>query len=178
MPLSFGAILGGTTTSVGTPPNIVAVSMLQERGLQPFNLFDFTPLGLIILFSGIVYMITLGRRLLPIGEVDRTSLEISDLAQVYQLHDRLFSIHIPENSPLDGRSLGETRLGTALDIQVAAILRHGRRQLAPKANTRLKGGDLLLVEGRLGDLRELLKVQGVEVQKISAGELPRPRKGN
>ena len=177
MPLSFGAILGGTTTSVGTPPNIVAVSMLQERGLQPFNLFDFTPLGLIILLLGIFFMITLGRKLLPTGEVDRTSLEISDLAQVYQLHDRLFSIHIPENSPLDGRSLGETRLGTALDIQVAAILRHGRRQLAPKANTRLKGGDLLLVEGRLGDLRELLKVQGVEVQKISAGELPRPRKG-
>jgi len=46
MPLSFGAILGGTTTLVGTPPNIVAADLLIKRGLTPFHLFDFTPLGL------------------------------------------------------------------------------------------------------------------------------------
>jgi di/tricarboxylate transporter len=177
MPLAFGAILGGTTTSVGTPPNIVAVSVLQERGLQPFSLFDFAPLGAVLLFSGIVFMATLGRKLLPVGEIDRTSSEMADLAQVYELQDRLFSIRIPQKSPLDGRSLRETRLGTALDVQVTAILRSGRRQLAPKADAILKGGDVLLVEGRLSELQELLRVQGVEIQKITASELPRFRKG-
>ena len=65
MPLSFGAILGGTTTLVGTPPNILVAVMLRERGLEPFGLFDFTPLGLILLIVGILFMATVGRRLLP-----------------------------------------------------------------------------------------------------------------
>ncbi|MDA2925792.1 SLC13 family permease [Acidobacteria bacterium AH-259-G07] len=177
MPLCFGAILGGTTTSVGTPPNIIAVSMLRERGLEPFSLFDFTPLGAVLLLTGIVFMSTVGRRLLPAREIHLASTETRDLAQVYQLHEQLFSIRIPEDSRLHGLTLGETRLGTALGVQVVAILRGGRRHLAPGADSVLKSGDVLLVEGRLSDLKELFRVQGVEVQKTSAGELPRPTRG-
>ena len=177
IPLSFGAILGGTTTSIGTPPNILAVAMLRERGLEPFRLFDFTPLGAILLFAGIVFMATIGRSLLPTRELGRALSETLDLAEVYQLHERLFSIRIPKNSDLDGMTLGGARLGTALGVQVVAILRQGHRQLAPKADAVLKGGDVLLVEGRLSDLQELFRVQGVEVQKVSAGQLPRPTKG-
>ena len=65
MPLAFGSILGGTTTMVGTPPNIVAASILAERGLEPFGLFEFTPIGGLLLGGGVLFMITLGRRLLP-----------------------------------------------------------------------------------------------------------------
>ena len=172
MPLAFGAILGGTTTSVGTPPNILAVSMLQERGLEPFNLFDFTPVGVVLLISGILFMVTIGRKLLPERAL-RDPSEGPDLTQIYELQEQLFSIRIPPNSPLDGRSLGQTRLGTALGVQVVAILRDGKRQLAPEAQTVLKSGDVLVVEGQLSDLRELFRVQGVEVQKTTAGELPR-----
>ena len=177
MPLSFGAILGGTTTLVGTPPNIVVAMLLEERNLEPFGLFDFTPLGLILLGLGIVFMATVGRRLLPSREPAAPSTEAPDLARVYQLQARLFSIRIPEDSPLDGLTLGEARLGTALGIQVVAILRAGQRELAPVAATVLKGGDVLLVEGRLSDLEKLLAVQGVEVQKANTSELPRPARG-
>ena len=58
-----------------------------------------------------------------------------------------------------------------------AILRAGRRELAPAATTVLKGGDVLLVEGRLSDLEKLLRVRGVEVQKADTSELPRPTSG-
>ena len=173
MPLSFGAILGGTTTLVGTPPNIVAAALLEERGLEPFGLFDFAPLGLILLGLGIVFMATVGRRLLP-NRVPAASMEAPDLARVYQLQDRLFSIRIPRDSPLDGFTLSEARLGTALGVQVVAILREGQRELAPASTTVLKGGDVLLVEGRLSDLEELLRVRGVEVRKARPGELPQP----
>ena len=156
MPLSFGAILGGTTTLVGTPPNIVAAALLEERGLEPFGLFDFAPLGLILLGLGIVFMATAGRRLLP-NRAPAASMETPDLARVYQLQDRLFSIRIPRDSPLDGLTLSEARLGTTLGVQVVAILRGGQRELAPVSTTVLKGGDVLLVEGRLSDLEELLR---------------------
>lgn len=173
MPLAFGAILGGTTTLVGTPPNILTAAMLKERGLTPFTLFDFTPIGLVLLTVGVVFMTTVGRRLLPARQPHAGATARGDLAQAYQLKEQLFSIRIPENSRMDGMTLGEVRLGTALSVQVAAILRNGKRQLAPEADTTLRAGDVLLVEGKLSDVEELLRVQGVEVVKAGAGQLPR-----
>ena len=177
MPLCFGAILGGTTTLVGTPPNIVAVAMMSERGLEPFSLFDFTPLGAVLLVVGILYMTTVGRFLLPTRELNRDLSDTQDLAEIYKLYEQLFSIRIPRDSPLDGLTLGSTHMGTALSVQVIAILRDGQQRLAPEGDTPLRGGDILLVEGQLSDLHELLRLQGVEVQKTGAGDLPRPTKG-
>jgi len=177
MPLAFGAILGGTTTQVGTPPNILVAEMLRERGLEPFGLFDFTPLGLLILGCGVLYMITLGRKLLPQRELDDAAGRRDDQTPVEEVKSRLFSIRVPEGSPMDGKSLSDLRLGTALGVQVVATVRRGRRRLAPGPDTVLAGGDELLVEGRLEDVRELLRVQGVEVERIEVAEVPRPETG-
>ena len=177
MPLAFGSILGGTTTLVGTPPNILGGTIMRERGLEPFGLFDFTPVGLALLAAGILFMVTLGRKLLPRREVGPVGSESSQLSQVYQLHDRLFSIRIPARSRLNGVSLEESRLGTSLGIKVVAILRSGRKRLSPEPGTFLRGGDVLLVEGNRSDLRDLMRVRDVTIQETSAGELPRPVKG-
>lgn len=170
MPLAFGAILGGTTTLVGTPPNLLAAVVLEERGLEPFGLFDFTPFGLALLGLGMIYMCTVGRRLLPERRTDEASRG-PDLTRVYRLREHLFSVRIPPGSPLDGLRLGEARLGTALRAQVVAILRGGQKHLAPAPDDVLKGGDLLLVEGRFADLRELLRIQEVEVEEPSTAYL-------
>ena len=180
MPLSFGAILGGTTTLVGTPPNIVGASILKsilKPGQPPFGLFDFTAVGALALGYGIVFMVLIGRHLLPARQLDSQLPQPGDLARVYQLRDRLFSIRIPSHSSLGGRTLGESRLGTALDVQVVAILHDGRRNLAPSANSVLRSGDVLLVEGQFADLQELLRVQGLMLEKARAGDLPRPTPG-
>jgi len=176
MPLAFGAILGGTTTQVGTPPNILVAEMLRDRGLEPFTLFDFTPLGLILLGCGVLYMVTLGRRLLPDRGLE-TGRDAGDQAPVREILGRLFSIHVPQGSPMDGQSLRDLRLGTALGVQVVATVRHGKRRLAPGPDTVLAGGDELLVEGGLEDVRELLRVQGVEVERIQVAEVPQPPTG-
>ena len=177
MPLAFGSILGGTTTLVGTPPNILGGTIMRERGLEPFGLFDFTPVGLALLAVGILFMVTLGRKLLPRREVGPVTDESSHLSQVYQLHERLFSIRIPLQSRLAGVSLGESRLGTALGLQVVAILRGGTKRVEPEPVTLLKGGDVLLVEGNRSDLQDLMKVRDLKIQQTTAGQLPRPVKG-
>lgn len=178
MPLSFGTVLGGTITLVGTPPNIIAAELLQNGGMIPFDLFDFTPIGLLLLACGILYMITIGRKLLPSRERTPEAAEAGDLAHVYQLQDRLFCIRLPKDSRMEGMTLGEAQLGSTLNVQVVAILHNGRKRLAPKASAVLHGGDVLLVEGRLADLQELVQVQGVEVQQSTRiGELPRPIRG-
>lgn len=176
MPLAYGAILGGTTTLVGTPPNIIAAAMLEERGLAAFGLFDFSPVGIVLLGLGVVYMITVGKRLLPDRPVGKPTSADRDLAEVYQLHERLFSIRIPKGSALDGLSLREARLGD-LGLQVLVVNRGTERYLAPDASMKLRGGDLLLVEGRYDDMEELLRVRGLDVEKAQPSQLPRPIRG-
>ena len=147
IPLAFGAILGGTTTLVGTPPNILADELLRARGLESFSLFDFTPMGLILLGVGILYMITIGRRLLPDKDISQSLARREDLARVYHLEDSLFSIRIPPGTNLDGITLGQAQLTNTLGVQVIAVERDGKKIFAPGAETRLRGNDVILVEG-------------------------------
>src|SRR5690606_39581011 len=68
IPLAFGSLLGGLTTAVGTPPNLLVNAALTARGYAPFGLFDFTPTGLAVLGAGAVFLAVLGPRLLPARE--------------------------------------------------------------------------------------------------------------
>ncbi|MBN1825079.1 MAG: SLC13 family permease [Candidatus Eisenbacteria bacterium] len=173
IPLSFGAILGGTTTLVGTPPNILADSMLRARGLPGFSLFDFTPIGAVLLGVGILFMATVGRRLLPRRSIAEESARGGDLVRAYKLSDLLFSIRIPHDSLLSGRTLEDSRLGAALGVQVVGILREGKRQLAPNADATLRGGDVLLVKGKFDDVQELFRMQGLELADARPWDLAR-----
>ncbi len=177
MPLAFGSILGGTTTMVGTPPNIVAATILSEQGLEPFGLFDFTPIGVLLLLAGVLFMITLGRKLLPDRQAGPGETETTDLTHIYHLEERLFTIRLPRESALDNLSLAEANLSGALGIQVVSILRQGSRNFVPKADTRLKGGDVLLVEGRLSDLEDIIRVGDVELRPTTTRQIPRPMRG-
>ncbi len=173
MPLAFGAILGGTTTLVGTPPNILAAQMLSERGLTPFSLFDFTPVGLVILAVGTVFMVTIGRKLLPAGEAHGPAdLKLRDLASVYQLKERLFSVRIPADSPLDGLTLVESRFGNTLGVKVLAIVHDGQEKLSPKGDAVLRSGDVLTVSGSASDLGELLQLRSLAVERTQLTALP------
>ncbi len=170
MPLSFGAILGGTTTLVGTPPNILAGSVLADRGLKPFELFDFTPLGALLLALGVVYMLTIGRKILPDRDLGAENTG-RELAELYKLDDSLFTIHIPAGSPIEGKSIAETGIGNALGIQIVSILRHGEQILAPSGDRRLRIGDELMVGGSKERLTELLQVQGLDFDDMTAEQI-------
>lgn len=177
MPLAFGSILGGTMTMVGTPPNIVAATILSEKGLEPFGLFDFTPIGVLLLVAGVLFMITLGRRLLPDRQAGPGDADTADLTHIYHLEERLFTIRIPRESALDNVTLAEANLSGALGIQVVSILRQGARNFIPQADTMLKGGDVLLVEGRLSDLKDIMRVGDVELRPTTTRQIPRPMRG-
>ena len=157
MPLSFGCLLGGLTTLIGTPPNILVTNALRSYGLEPFRLFDFTPVGLAVMFAGIVFMALAGRHLLPSRHPAKENPIHSGIAchDPRALRDHLFIVHVPEHTVLEGRSLGESRLGAGMGLNVIALLRGGNTLLAPDARTVLHGGDRLLVEGNPDQLSEL-----------------------
>ena len=65
IPLAYGALLGGATTLIGTPPNIIVSDLLHEQGLSAFQFLDYTPIGLLLLAAGALFMLLVGQRLLP-----------------------------------------------------------------------------------------------------------------
>jgi di/tricarboxylate transporter len=140
IPLSFASLMGGNMTLIGTPPNILAASILSERGLPSFGFFDFTPTGILIFGTGVLYMALIGRHLLP---VRRTSEE----QQTTQLREYVSEMRILPQSPLVGKDLEESRLGADFDLTVMGILREGEGQLTVHRDTRLESEDLLIVEG-------------------------------
>lgn len=157
MPLAFGALLGGLTTLIGTPPNILVSDALRDYHLPPFRLFDYTPLGLTVMLMGITFMVLVGRHLLPNRDVARefTRPGPADLEKIYDLRERLFVIQLPAGSELPGKTLAESRLGGFLGLNVIVIIRNGQTELAPKPETVLKANDRLLVAGKLDQLDEL-----------------------
>lgn len=159
MPLAFAALLGGLNTLIGTPPNILVSEALREAGLQPFGFFDYTPVGVALTFSGILFMAFVGRFLLPAhrpnGRGDPTSPGALD--QVSDLKERLFVLSLlPEATSLEGRTLAESRIGTVLDLNVLGIVRDGQTKLAPGPDTILHTGDRLIVAGRTDRIEEMM----------------------
>ncbi len=154
IPLAYGSLLGGLTTLIGTPANILVNEALSDAGLKTFNLFDFSPVGFILLIAGVLFMSLVGRHLLPDRNIHKALVQTPQelLEDVYDVEQRLFLLCLPADSPLSGNSLVESRVGAALGVQVIAILRDTESVLSPMAGTILQDGDRLLVEGRFESL--------------------------
>ncbi len=183
IPLAFSSLLGGLVTQIGTPPNILISDAARDFGLErSFGLFDFTPVGLAVMLAGTLYMALIGRHLLPSRDSARWSAADGDgdLGRLYELKRRLSVLRLPESSALAGKSLSESRLGSALGVNVLATIRGERTRLAPGRETLLEAGDRLLVEGSLDRFRDLhdhehllnLEEQSPTVVQLLVAELP------
>ena len=148
MPFSLGCLLGGPFTGISTSPNIIATDILRSAGLKPFEIFDFTPITAVIVISGILFMIVLGRFLLPAGPGKNLDSSRLPDAEPYGLDAHLFTTRIRSGSPLAGRTLAESRCGSALFVTVVALQRKGVLILAPPPTESLQKGDELIMHGQ------------------------------
>ncbi len=167
MPLAFAGILGGLNTLIGTPPNILISEALKEGGLQPFRMFDFTPVGISVLLAGTAYMAVIGRRLLPSHDPDSdlSSGRAKDYKSLYELQENMVMLHLPAGSILHGKTLSECRLGSILGMNVVAVMRDGHTQLSPNPSFKLQSNDRLMVEGQLDQLSALHGKNNLVVEK-------------
>lgn len=155
MPLAYGSLLGGLTTMIGTPPNILVSEALRENGMTPFTLFDFTPVGLAVMISGITFVTFIGTRLLPKRNAIQGTGIHRDFRSQYELQERLFQIKVPPGSALVGKTLAKSHLGSGLGLNVVGITRDNRTLLAPEISETIVPDDVLIVEGRLERIQEL-----------------------
>ncbi len=171
IPLAFGSLLGGITTLIGTPPNLLASTALRNAGFEPFSLFDYTPMGLIIMLSSIVYMVTVGRHLLPRYE-QQTHSQNNDLRDEYRLSSYLAELYVEENSPLIGKTIVESNLGKEYDLTVMGLQRDGRVRLGVLPNAHIRPGDILFVKGAHEQILRVHNAIGVSIvpKELNIGE--------
>jgi di/tricarboxylate transporter len=168
MPLAFGVTLGGMLTIIGTPPNILAAELLRHKQMEIFSFFEFSPYAIAALAAGIIFMVTIGYRLLPIRKTHGMTRRITDLRALYHLQDRIFSVRVPDGARVDGKSLGELRFGSFVGGVVVTIVRGGRKLLSPKADEKLHARDVLLVRGNPERFNQVQALHGLGIEDISS----------
>jgi di/tricarboxylate transporter len=188
IPLSFGSLLGGAMTLIGTPPNIVVSDLLTENGYSPFSFFDFTPIGLVLLITGIIFIVLTSRWLLP-DHQSTTELQRIDspeeLVELYKLPEDLYRLRVRPGSPLGGKNLGESRLRSDYEVTVLEILRTIGSQVKKQGNDRIPGditpseiktsagsviqdNDILICQGRINDITHAAAALQLGVQPAQA----------
>ncbi len=150
IPLAFSSLLGGTMTMIGTPANILAQGILISRGLPGFGFFDITPMGIVVLVTGIVYMVAIGRHLLPIRKKD-------DPLFSKQLREYFSDVQVAADSPLIGANIFDSQLGTKFDLTVVSIIRDGEPITPLHRECVIQNNDHLILKG---PARKLIRAQG------------------
>lgn len=150
MPLSFFSQLAGVITLIGTSTNILASALAAQEGYGEFSMFEFSSIGLAIFLTGMLYMLFLGRKLVPDRRVEPA------ITENYRVKEYLSEVVVLPKSSLVGKSITKSRLSQQFDIRVLEILRQGQKLYRPIADQTIRAGDILLVRA---DPQHLLTVK-------------------
>jgi len=157
MPMSFGALLGGIVTLVGTSPNIIVSRVREEILGQPFNMFDFTPVGAGIAVAGFLFLV-FGWRLLP---RDRKGAASMDAA--FNLESYTTEVTVPEDSPAAGVTVKALEELGESEIEVITLLRGVTRRYEPAGNVVIKPGDILILRGEPQALERIVALEKLQL---------------
>jgi di/tricarboxylate transporter len=150
LPMAFAAILMSPVTLISTSSNIVVSGLMTRYGLEPIGMLEMSPVGIPIAVVGIVYLLTIGKRLIPIRAAGK------QLAEQFGLGPYLSEVVVQADSKLIGKTLDESGFGRDLHLTVLGVVREGETPILPRADTRLREADVLIVEG---DREEILKIK-------------------
>ena len=158
MPLAFGSVLGGMTTSIGTPPNLLISAYREQVTGHPFAMFDFSPVGFAVAVACIGFITLLGWRLIP---HDRRGASSSE--DLFQIQDYITEILVAEDSVVIGKTVSELEHLTEGDFTIVGLLRGKRRRLAIPEDEILQAKDILLIEAGHEEMEQLLRAGKLEV---------------
>ena len=185
IPLSFGALLGGAATLIGTAPNLIVADVLVQAELDPFGFFDYTPIGLALLLVGVSFMLAFGRRLLPDRKPEAALQRVEtpqELIAHYRLPDNLFRLRVRRDSDLAGRTVREAALRQRFGVTVIEVLRparsspvselldrsDGAESIQPDPDTELAAKDVLIVQGDGNDVGSAAAFWNLALQPVTS----------
>ena len=161
MPLAFGTILGGMTTMIGTPPNLIVSGFRAQTGAGSFAMFDFTPIGLAVAVVGTLFIVLLGWRLVPAREKAST--------EGFETGAYVTEVRVVPDSKAAGLFLREieARLDEA-GAQIIGLVRNEVRMTAPQSSRKVLAGDILVIEADVEALPEVLSTLGLQLEEAGS----------
>lgn len=170
MPMSFASLLGGLTTLIGTPPNLLISGVRRDYLGEGYGMFDFAPVGVGVMLAGLV-IITFGWRLIPTNRRGKKPAE-----EQFRIEDYTTEVRVPQGSPFVGKTVVDLEDEGEGDVTVAMIVRDRVREYVPHGHWMILEEDILLLEGdpaevkRVVDAGELELMGGETMPADPAGE--------
>lgn len=165
MPIAFGSILGGMTTLIGTPPNLIVSGFRAQTGNDSFAMFDFSPVGIAVACAGVFFIALFGWRLVPVRR--QAGKDVFDTGAY------MTEVRVPEESAAAGKTLRHVE--RELDksgAQVIGIVRNDMRVTAPNPGRVLRGGDILVIEAEAESLTAALTGLGLKLVEAEKNRTP------
>ncbi len=178
MPIAFSSLIGGMTTLIGTPPNIIISSFRNDSLGEPFAMFDFLPVGIGIVVASLAYIVFISWRILP----DRVAK--SSGHRRFNIDEYITEVMIVTKAKIIDLSLYELRKKIQSDVQILNIIRNNQLLHAPRASFKLNEGDILTIETDSENLKAFLDETNVELvgkgidkeKEEEAAESPAPKR--
>ena len=157
MPLAFASLLGGMTTMIGTPPNIIIATIREDSLGKPFGMFDFLPVGIVVALTGVVFVTLLGWRFLP----RRAGQQAKE--DLFKIDDYITEVRVTKESKLKGESVKDIKKLTETDINILGMVRKKKRIHAPSLSEEIKLNDILILETDAKDLKKFIEKSGTKL---------------
>ncbi len=160
IPVSFASMMGGMLTLIGTSTNILASDVYDRIGgaaTEPFSMFEFTALGLLVLVSGTLYLLAFGPRLLPERIKART-----ELTDEFEMKQYLTEVVVREDSPMVGRSVDESLSDIDVDADIVQLIRDRKSFNEPLSRKVVREGDILVLRVDRESLVGLMDAEGLD----------------
>lgn len=158
MPLAFGTILGGMTTLIGTPPNLIVSGFRADLSGEPFRMFDYSPVGALVALTGVVFITLIGWRLVPRREPAG--------AESFDTGHYLTEVRVTEKNKVVGKPLREAEdLLDKDEAQIVGLVRNDLRVQAPNPARVLRAGDILVLEAEPEALSAVLSSLGLALEE-------------
>jgi di/tricarboxylate transporter len=159
MPLSFATILGGLVTLIGTPPNIIIASYRQVHIGQPFNVFDFSYVGLPVALAGVLFVSLVGWRLLPQKTKRRASSKT-----LFEIEKYLSEATILKDSKVIGETVAQLKKELKnKNLHIVGVVRNNKLSTPSTFRKRLQSQDILIIEGIPESFKEFMNDYGIEL---------------
>jgi di/tricarboxylate transporter len=157
MPLAFASLLGGLTTLIGTPPNIIISGFRAQASGQAFGMFDFLPVGLAVAVAGLIFLALAGRFLVPVRG------RAAEPGMAFAVKGYVAEAEVPADAAVIGKTVLELEEMASNDVTIAAIIQRDQRRLVPAGYERIDAGDILVLRGDADSLNSLIEPAGLKL---------------
>lgn len=157
MPIAFASLLGGMTTLIGTPPNIIIATFRADAMGEAFGMFDFAPVGVSLAIAGILFIALIGWRLLPNRAAKKSASELFDIEEY------ITEVKVARNAKVKGKTIKEIEEITDSEVRILGLIRKGKRIHAPGPEEEIRFDDIMILETDTDDLKAFLDDTGVKL---------------